>query len=41
MVCNLLWVSTSRYFAQLRRPGAYKRSKPGTNQRIGNEALLV
>ena len=41
MVCDLLEVSTSGYFAHLRRRGADKPSKPGANRRISNEALLV
>ena len=41
MVCDLLGVSTSGYFAHLRRRGADKPSKPGTSQRISNEALLA
>ena len=40
MVCDLLEVSTLGYFAQLRRQGG-KPSKPGTNRRISNEALLA
>ncbi len=41
MVCDLLEVSTSSYFAHLRRRGADKPSKPGANRRISNEALLA
>ena len=41
MVCDLLEVSTSGYFAHLRRQGADKPSKPGANRRISNEALLA
>jgi putative transposase len=41
MTYDLLNVSTSGYFAHMRRNGADKPSKPGTNQRISNEALLA
>ena len=41
MVCDLLEVSTSGYFAHQRRQGADKPSKPGANRRISNEALLA
>ena len=41
MVCDLLEVSTSGYFAHLRRLGSSKPSKPGANRRISNEALLA
>jgi hypothetical protein len=41
MVCNLLEVSTSGYFAHLRRLGSNKPSKLGANHRISNEALLA
>ncbi len=41
MVCALLEVSTSDYFAHQRRQGADKPSKPGANRRISNEALLA
>jgi len=41
MVCDLLEVSTSGYFAHLRRQGTDKPSKPGANRRISNEALLA
>ena len=40
-MCDLLGVSTSGYFAHLRRRGADKPSKLGTSQRISNEALLA
>ena len=41
MLCDLLEVSTSGYFARLRRQGADKPSKPGANRCISNEALLA
>jgi putative transposase len=41
MTCDLLNVSTSGYFAHMRRNGTDKPSKSGTNQRISNEALLA
>ena len=41
MVCDLLEVSTSGYFAHLRRQGTDKPSSPGANRRISNEALLA
>jgi putative transposase len=41
MTCDLLNVSTSGYFAHMRRKGTDKPSKPGANQRISNEALLA
>ena len=37
----MLGVSTSGFFENVRRKGADKTSKPGTNKRISNEALLA
>jgi hypothetical protein len=36
MVCDLLEVRTSGYFAHLRRRSADKPSKPGTKRRISS-----
>ena len=36
MACEMLGVSTSGYFENMRRKGADKPSKPGANKRISN-----
>ena len=41
LACDMLGVSTSGFFENERRKGADKTSKPGTNKRISNEALLA
>ena len=41
LACDMLGVSTSGFFENVRRKGADKTSKPGTNKRISNEALLA
>ena len=39
--CEVLGVSTSDFFENMRRKGAEQPSKPGANKRISNEALLA
>ena len=39
--CEVLGVSTSGFFENMRRKGAEQPSKPGANKRISNEALLA
>lgn len=41
LACDILGVSTSGYFENIRRKSAAMPSKPVTNKRISNEALLV
>ena len=41
LACEMLGVSSSGYFASMRRKSTDKPSKPGTNKRISNEALLA
>ena len=41
LACDVLGVSTSGFFENMRRKGAEQPSKPGANKRISNEALLV
>ena len=41
LACEVLGVSASGYFEHWRRKKADKPSRPGTNKRIGDEALLV
>ena len=41
LACEMLGVSTSGYFENMRRKGSGKPSKPGANKRISNEALLA
>ena len=41
LACEVLGVSTSGYFEHWRRKDSDKPSRPGTNQRISDEALLV
>jgi len=39
--CEVLGVSASGYFEHRKRQARTQPSKPGTNRRISNEALLV
>ena len=41
LACEVLGVSTSGYFENMRRKGTHKPSKPGASKRISNEALLA
>ena len=41
LACDVLGVSTSGFFENMRRKGTEQPSKPGANKRISNEALLA
>jgi transposase InsO family protein len=41
LACDVLGVSTSGFFENMRRQGIDQPSKPGANKRISNEALLA
>jgi transposase InsO family protein len=41
LACDVLGVSTSRFFENMRRKSAEQPSRPGANKRVSNEALLV
>ena len=41
LACEVLGVSTSGFFENMRRKGAEQPSKPGANKRISSEALLA
>ena len=41
LACNVMGVSTSGFFEDMRRKGTDQPSKPGANRRISNEALLA
>ena len=41
LACDVLGVSTSGFFENMRRKGAEQPSRPGANKRISSEALLA